>query len=535
MISNTLKPAINIERSSTKFRTRLFGSASPRRVLLRMAVDFGIANLVLVGAAVLRLIILGGVTLENPVGTLISRVNTLYLMHAGWFACSSVVLFALNSLYKPVRSAMFRKRLIEVARACGIGLALHLTMGLILMGPNTATLEVALPAWTMLCLLVTTSRFSRMYLGSRYRMVPRNGSVEEKIEDVLVVGGAGYIGSVLTKQLLDAGYRVRILDMELFGIDSLSEMLSHPRLDVMKGDFRNIEDVVRALRGMDSVVHLAAIVGDPACALDGETTITVNYAAAKMMAQLARANGVSRFVFASTCSVYGESNEIRDEESDLNPVSLYATTKIDTEKALLEAADDVFRPTVLRFATAYGWSYRPRFDLVANLFSAQAVTDQKIRIFNGEQWRPFVHTRDIARACVMTLEAPLSKVGGQIFNVGDDSQNYTLEQLGEIVRDAAPGTFVEDIRNDEDPRNYRVSFDKIRDVLGFRASVTLEDGIQEIVDAVRSGKVADWHDPVHSNLRHLEGPGLMVLKEEGSARKGVDEMQVTRQFLAKAA
>jgi len=158
----------------------------------------------------------------------------------------------------------------------------------------------------------------------------------------------------------------------------------------------------------------------------------VNYAAAKMVAHLARANGISRFVFASTCSVYGESNEIRTEESDLNPVSLYATTKIDAERALLEAADSVFQPTILRFATAYGWSYRPRFDLVANLFSAQAVSDKHIRIINGEQWRPFVHTRDIARACVMAMEAPLPKVGGEIFNVADDAP-LTVREIFQLL------------------------------------------------------------------------------------------------------
>jgi nucleoside-diphosphate-sugar epimerase len=302
----------------------------------------------------------------------------------------------------------------------------------------------------------------------------------------------------------------------------------------MKGDFRNVEDAARALRGMDAVCHLAAIVGDPACALDRETTVTVNYAAAKMMAQLAKANGISKFVFASTCSVYGDSEHIMSEGSPLNPVSLYATTKIDAERALLDAADAEFQPTILRFATAYGWSHRPRFDLVANLFSAQAVTDKKIRVFNGEQWRPFVHTRDIARACVITLEAPLSKIGGQIFNVGDESQNYTLAQLGEIVANANPGTIVEDVRNNDDMRNYRVNFSKIRTVLGFRASVDLVEGVQEMVDAVRGGLVANWRAPIYSNSKHLEGEGLSVLKIEAH-RRGENEMVATTRFLAKKA
>jgi len=339
---------------------------------------------------------------------------------------------------------------------------------------------------------------------------------------------------VLTRQLLDAGYRVRVLDLLLFGTDSLAEIASHPRLQIVKGDFRNVEDVVRSLRGMDAVVHLAAIVGDPACSVHEQTTIDVNYGAAKMIAQLSRAQGISRFIFASTCSVYGASDVVTDETSGLNPVSLYATTKIDAEKALLETADHVFQPTILRIATAYGWSHRPRFDLVANLLSAKAVADGEITIFNGEQWRPFVNTQDISRSMVMALEAPLEKVGAEVFNVGDESQNFTLGQLGQIVAEAVPGTVVQDVRNDEDPRNYCVNFDKIRDMLGFKASVTLQEGIQEIVEAARKGEVADWRDPIYSNVRHIEASGLKILTF-GDEQPDIDELQATRRFLSKAA
>ena len=373
-----------------------------------------------------------------------------------------------------------------------------------------------------------------MSMGQHYRVVPRQKDEHGKVEDVLIIGGAGYIGSVLTEQLLAKGYRVRILDMELFGRESLQTMIKHPRLEFMNGDFRNIEDLVKALHDIDAVIHLAAIVGDPACALDNDTTIAVNYAAAKMMAQLARANGITRVVFASTCSVYGESEEIRTEESEPNPVSLYATTKVDAERILLDADDGSFRPTILRFATAYGWSHRPRFDLVANLFAAQAVTEKHIRVFNGDQWRPFVHTRDIARACVMAMEAPLSKVGGQIFNVGDHSQNFTLTQLGEIVGKAMPETFVEAVTNDEDPRNYRVDFTKIQKVLGFRASVDLTEGIEEMVQAVKNGAISDWTDPVYSNVKTLQGEGMMILKFERPDQEN-EELQATRQFLNRAA
>ena len=510
------------------------GTTTSKQLGLRVFVDFIVANIALVMGAVVRLMLIGGISWDNPISALFEKVNATYLMNAGWFGLSAVVLFALTGVYRPVPSSRIRQRLKTVVLACSIGLIGHLVLGAFAFDKAQATLEVGIPAWTLLCAVVVSGRSSRMIVGSHFRVVARGEAANTKIEDVLVVGGAGYIGSILTRQLLDAGYRVRVLDLELFGTESLAGVIDHHRLEILKGDFRNVEDAARALRGMDAVCHLAAIVGDPACALDRETTIAVNYAAAKMMAQLAKANGISKFVFASTCSVYGDSEDIMTETSPLNPVSLYATTKIDAERALLDTADDEFQPTILRFATAYGWSHRPRFDLVANLFSAQAVTDQKIRVFNGEQWRPFVHTRDIAKACLLTIEAPLSKIGGQIFNVGDESQNYTLAQLGEIVARANPGTIVEDVRNNDDMRNYRVSFEKIRTTLGFKASVDLVEGVQEMVDAVRKGQVTNWRAPIYSNSKHLEGEGLSVLKFEAH-RKGANEMPATTRFLAKKA
>ncbi|MDA0587172.1 MAG: NAD(P)-dependent oxidoreductase [Planctomycetota bacterium] len=516
-----------------RFRRRLFGNASRKQVLLRVAVDLWVANLVLIVAAVLRIVVTGHLNLDNPVGQMISKFNAEYFLHAGWFGVWAVVLLALAGVYRPVPSSRIGRRFLTVTGACAVGFAMHVGITLVVLPERlSASVAVATPAWTLLAITIFGIRYSRMSVGQHYRVVPREKDESGKVEDVLIVGGAGYIGSVLTEQLLAKGYRVRILDMELFGRDSLKSMIKHPRLEFMNGDFRNIEDIVRALRDIDAVIHLAAIVGDPACALDNETTIAVNYAAAKMMSQLARANGISRVVFASTCSVYGESEEIRTEESDPRPVSLYATTKVDAERILLDADNGIFRPTILRFATAYGWSHRPRFDLVANLFAAQAVTENHIRVFNGDQWRPFIHTRDIARACVLAMEAPLSKVGGQIFNVGDHSQNFTLTQLGEIVGTAVPGTIVEAVSNDEDPRNYRVDFTKIQKVLGFRASVDLKDGIEEMVEAVRSGAISDWRDPVYSNLKTLQGDGLSALKFE---RPEAEELHATRRFLNRAA
>jgi nucleoside-diphosphate-sugar epimerase len=445
----------------------------------------------------------------------------------------AMVLFCASKLYKPRPGGKWSFRLLEIAVACGVGVLMH-SGGLFFLRGEVGRRSVV-AAWAFLFVLVALVRWARVFLAGWFRIESRRPWRQHRVEDVLVVGGAGYIGSVLVRQLLARGYRVRVLDLFLFGDESLQDLARHPRLEQIEGDFRNVEHVVQALRGMDAVVHLAAIVGDPACAVDEQTTIAVNYEAAKMMARVSRAQGISRFVFASTCSVYGASDDIIDEQSELHPVSLYATTKIDAERALLEAVDSVFQPTILRLATAYGWSRRPRFDLVANLLSAKAVTDREITVFNGEQWRPFVNTRDIGRAMIAVLEAPLSKVGGEIFNVGDNTQNYTISELGQIVADAVPGTKVNEVRNEEDPRNYRVKFDKIEQTLNFRAAVSLEEGIQEIVDAVSGDAGIDWRDPQYSNLKQMQDTVLKVLKFEVDDREPHLELQATRAFLRRAA
>lgn len=511
----------------------LFGPSSRHQVVWRIAVDLFVANVAILVGVLFRVFYAGEVAQDTSISTLSRVASVHYLANAPTFSLLAVLLFIGARIYRPLPSARFPERAAHIGIACVLGALIHL--GIVVLFYGTPSRGVVMPAWAALGVAAVSVRFARIHFMSRYHVKSRSKSKQGRVEDVLVVGGAGYIGSVLTRQLLDAGYRVRILDLELFGRESLEGLLQNPRLDVHQGDFRNVEDVVRALRGMDAVVHLAAIVGDPACAVDAEATIAVNYEAAKMMARLSRAKGISRFVFASTCSVYGASDDIIDESSELNPVSLYATTKIDAERALLEAADDVFHPTILRLATAYGWSHRPRFDLVANLLSARAVTDKDISVFNGEQWRPFVNTRDISRAIVAALEAPLESVGGEVFNVGDNAQNYTISELGQIVAAAVPGTVVNEVRNDEDPRNYRVCFDKIQEVLGFRAVMTLEDGIQEIVDAVGEGKVKDWKDPKYSNLKQMESQVLPVLKFEASQGDIDGELQTTKKFLGRAA
>jgi nucleoside-diphosphate-sugar epimerase len=212
---------------------------------------------------------------------------------------------------------------------------------------------------------------------------------------------------------------------------------------------------------------------------------------------------VERLIFASSCSVYGAGDSIMTEESALNPISLYAQTKIDSEAALLQARSESFHPVILRFATLFGLSNRPRFDLVVNLLAARACVGEPILIFNGEQWRPFIHVQDVARAIIAALDAPVDQVSGEIFNVGDSRMNYTLSQLAREIQQAFPEVCVEHITN-PDKRNYRVSTDKIRNRLGFSCTLGLDFGIAEIRQAFADGVVLDFKNPTYHNQKYLE-------------------------------
>jgi len=321
---------------------------------------------------------------------------------------------------------------------------------------------------------------------------------------VLVTGGAGFIGSHLTRMLLERGYHVRILDRFDYGRAGV-EGLGHPHLEVIAGDVCSSRDVSRALRDVHAVVALAAIVGDPACNLDPEETITLNYTATKVLIEACNFYGVRRLVFASSCSVYGASNHsLLTEQSRLNAVSLYAKTRVLSENIIFDRSGDV-EPVVLRLATVFGLSPRMRFDLVVNTLTARAVVDRKIAIFGGRQWRPNVHCRDAARAFIAALEAPTAAVAGEVFNVGGDAQNHRIAELGSIVAQVVGDVAVTHQAEAADARDYRVSFEKIRRVLAFEPEYTVAAGVHEVAAAVRRDAVLRNHqDPVYHNVHALK-------------------------------
>jgi len=257
------------------------------------------------------------------------------------------------------------------------------------------------------------------------------------------------------------------------------------------------------MKGATAVVHLAGLVGDPACAVDPEFTRHTNIIATRMAKDVAQAMGIHRFVFASSCSVYGVSEREVRETDALNPVSIYAQTKIDSEQELLAGLRDEFYATILRFATVFGDSRRPRFDLVANLFTAQAMTDGLITVIGPNQRRPFIHVRDLARAIVMVLDADPIHMQNQVFNVGDKRLNMTIQQLAEKVRDVCiryRHVEVSVSDNPQDRRTYAVSFDKIRSALGFQAETLIEPGIEEMALAFKDGRYGHYRNQIYSNV-----------------------------------
>jgi len=325
---------------------------------------------------------------------------------------------------------------------------------------------------------------------------------------VLVTGGAGYIGNYVVEELLEHGHDVRVIDNFLFGDDALQPFEDHENLELREGDIRHIEDLSYAMEDRDAVIHLAGIVGDPACSVNEQATQAVNVEATKALVEVCKLHDVQRLLFASTCSVYGASELMElDEGSFLNPLSLYAESKIDSEEIILHATHDMFSdnditPTILRLGTIFGWSRRMRFDLVVNLLTAKAVLEDDIPVFGGEQYRPLVHVADAASAFVAALEAPEETVNHQIFNVGDNDLNYQIKEVGRIVEEQIDGAEVRFVEHKEDERTYRVSFDKVNHVLGWETERTIADGVEEIAGWMEEEGITEYEDDEFRNSEY---------------------------------
>ncbi|MCB0640205.1 MAG: NAD(P)-dependent oxidoreductase [Phaeodactylibacter sp.] len=321
---------------------------------------------------------------------------------------------------------------------------------------------------------------------------------------VLVTGAAGYIGSVLVRQLLDKGYKVRGMDSLKWGGAPLYDVMLNPDFEFMKGDMRNNDDLDKAIEGVDAIVNLAAIVGDPACSKFSDEARAVNWDATVQLFEKAEAAGVDRFVFASTCSNYGKMTDpsaFVKEDSELRPVSLYAELKVQFEDYILNKRKDTdMCSTSLRFSTVYGFSPRIRFDLTVNEFTRNVSLGNVQEIWGEQFWRPYCHVEDLAGSAVLVLESPDDKVRAEVFNVGDTSENYQKGMIMKEIIELIPGAAATYVEKNEDPRDYRVNFDKIHDVLGFAITKTVPMGILEIHKLVTSGIITDPYSQKFRNI-----------------------------------
>jgi len=303
---------------------------------------------------------------------------------------------------------------------------------------------------------------------------------------VLVTGGAGYIGSILCRMLIEKGFDVICLDRFFFGFDSIEEI--RDKIKIVKEDIRWFNPNI--LKGIDAIIDMASLSNDPSGEIDPQKTLEINYEGRVRVARLSKKYGVKKYVLASSCSVYGFQEGILTEESALNPLTTYAKANVLAEKEILPLADKLFTTTVLRLATVYGFSYRMRFDLAINGMVLGFYKNGKIPIMrDGKQWRPFVHVKDASNAFIRVLEAEPELVNGQIFNVGSDEQNFQIFELAKLIAESINIPFNYEWYGSPDNRSYKVNFKKIKEVLNFKPKYTPKEGAKEVFEGLKNGKL----------------------------------------------
>ena len=322
------------------------------------------------------------------------------------------------------------------------------------------------------------------------------------LNSILITGGAGYVGSVLVRKRVNLGYDVKVIDSLVFGNDGISTLIDEKKIEFFNLDIRETEKISSIIQNIDCVIHLAAIVGEPLCSKIPDAAKQINEFATKNLVNICKNKKVKRFIFASTCSNYGSSENVVNELSPVMPLSLYSKCKVNSEKFILDQNNDIFETCVLRFATAHGLSPRMRFDLLVQEFMRDAIVDKKISIFGADFWRPLVHVEDMADACISAIDAPSQVISGHIYNVGNDKENYTKIQLAEIIKEFITDVEIEIIKSKKDPRNYKVSFEKIKNSLNFEPKYTVRDSVIEILNNIQSGKI-DPRDSEFSNMSKL--------------------------------
>jgi len=326
--------------------------------------------------------------------------------------------------------------------------------------------------------------------------------------NVLVTGGAGYVGSVLVPKLLAAGHRVTVLDLYLYGDDVLASSRSNPGLREIKGDLRNIETVRAALEGCDAVIHLACISNDPSFELNPDLGKSINLDSFRPLVRAAKTAGVKRFIYASSSSVYGIKEGVEvTEELPLEPLTDYSRFKAVCERELEEERTPGFTTLTIRPATVCGYSTRQRLDVIVNILTNHAVNLNKVTVMGGDQLRPNIHIDDICDVYLLGLRLPSEQIDGRVYNVGE--KNHSVLALADIVRGIVGSHVQATVAPTNDPRSYHISSEKIARELGFRPKRTIDDAVRDLVGAFAAGKLPDaLNDPRYYNIKTMQKVGL---------------------------
>jgi nucleoside-diphosphate-sugar epimerase len=328
------------------------------------------------------------------------------------------------------------------------------------------------------------------------------------LDTILVTGGAGYVGSVLVPRLLHAGYKVKVLDIYIYGEDVLSTVKDHPNLEQVKGDIRDESTLKRVIPGCDAVVHLACISNDPSYELNPALGKSINYDAFLSLVNTSKACNVKRFLYASSSSVYGIKNELEvTEELSLEPLTDYSKYKALCEEYLSSAAADDFIVTTVRPSTVCGYSPRLRLDLTVNILTNHAISKGKITVFGGEQKRPNLHIEDMAGAYLFLLKQPAEKIHRKVYNVG--YENYKVREIAEMVRDTLGVKIPIETMPTNDIRSYHVSSRRIKEELGFEPQHTIQKAILDLKEAFEAGKVPNSMEEIrYYNIKTMQAIDL---------------------------
>ena len=348
--------------------------------------------------------------------------------------------------------------------------------------------------------ILTVERIVELMENKNY-----NKSKEKKLPKILIVGGAGYIGSILCKKLLKKNFYVKIVDKILYDEKVINHFKKNKNFSFLKADICDLNTQINVIKDIDAVVFLAEIVGDPACNALPEDALKTNYLSIASMAQLCSHLGISKFIYTSSCSVYGldKQNKLLTEKSNLNPISHYARMKIMSEKALLANKNDIFKPTILRLGTVFGPSIRNRFDLVVNTMAKNAHYEKKINLHGGDQWRPNIHVEDVADGIIAAIKSDQQKVGSKIFNLSSNKSNYQIKEIAFKAKKVFKRSKIDIQKSMIDARNYRVSSKKFYLMTGFFAKKSIVQAYKDFQKFFRTNKKFNPNNKIFSNIQVL--------------------------------